>query len=60
MIKVERAFNYYLKRHIFSRKAPIHPAKLTIKTMPPNIINTNARLKITSNTFSSRKPLEIT
>ena len=47
----------YLNKHIFSLSAPIQPAKLTIKTIPPNRIRRKAKLNITSNTFSSRKPI---
>ena len=46
----------YLNKHIFSRNAPIQPAKLTINTIPPNIISRKARLNIMSNTFSNRNP----
>lgn len=35
-------------RHVFSLKAPTHPAKLTMKTTPPIITITRDMFKITS------------
>lgn len=45
---------------MFSRRAPTNPAKLTIKTMAPNIINTNDTLSIISYTVSTfTKPVAL-
>lgn len=37
-----------LRRHVFSRRAPTHPAKLTTKTTPPAISITKEMFKTTS------------
>ena len=42
-----------LRRQVFSRNAPTHPAKLTTKTTPPAITITSEILRITSYTFST-------
>lgn len=41
---------------MFSLRAPMHPAKLTMNTIPPSMMIKNARLNSTSNTFSNLKP----
>lgn len=42
-----------LRRQVFSRNAPTHPAKLTTKTTAPAITITSEILRITSYTFST-------
>ena len=43
----------YLNKHMFSLKAPIHPAKLTMKTMNPMMRSRKPMLKMTSKIVSS-------
>lgn len=42
-----------LSKHVFSLKAPTHPAKLTINTTPPMITITSDIFNITSYTVSN-------